>query len=123
MEKLLLKQTVELEKCNAQQTAALAVSVNGGKGPFEYAWNVSDLSGNKVQNIAAGNYEVTISDSEGTQATAKFSVPEPETLTAEIIENKLTSNENSKDNLGRQESTLVRFLACFMFKITQIVLP
>jgi len=80
------------------QSRFLTVKGLGGKGPFEYAWNVSDLSGDKVQGIAAGDYEVTISDSEGTQATAKFSVPEPKALAAQVnVEAPAsTGNEDGK---------------------------
>ncbi|MFK8104788.1 MAG: OmpA family protein [Saprospiraceae bacterium] len=91
-----LEQSGEIA-CHGETTAALTVQVNGGKGPYQYAWNAASLNGENPKNLAPGTYEVTITDGEGTTASANFSVKEPEVLAAQIVENRRTSNENSKD--------------------------
>ncbi len=99
-----IDQTSEIS-CNGEASAALAVKVNGGKGPFQYAWSSNSLSGEHPKNIASGDYEVTITDGEGTTSSAKFSVKEPETLAVQIIKNKPATNDNSKDGKAKVNVT------------------
>ena len=95
-----IEQTSEIS-CNGEATAVLSVTVNGGKGPYQYAWNAASLSGENPKNISSGEYEVTITDEEGTTSSAKLSIKEPEALAAQIIENKPTANDNSKDGKAK----------------------
>ncbi|MCC6461051.1 MAG: OmpA family protein [Saprospiraceae bacterium] len=61
-------------------TSALQVQVNGGKGPFRYQWNNPALQGEQPANVAAGAYQLSVTDAAGTQMTASFTVKEPEAL-------------------------------------------
>ena len=70
--------------CAGEKSASLAVEVNGGKQPFNYKWNDSNLSGDQVSNLGAGTYEVEITDASGKSAKAKIEVEEPKAMTASI---------------------------------------
>ena len=65
-------------KCAGEKTAAVAVQVTGGKAPYKYAWNNAALSGDNASGLAAGGYQVTVTDAMGTTAFAAVVVPQPE---------------------------------------------
>ncbi|MBX2891920.1 MAG: OmpA family protein [Saprospiraceae bacterium] len=68
--------------CAGDKTAALAVQVSGGKGPYKYAWNSPTLAGDQPGNLAAGDYVLTVTDAAGTASTATVSVKQPAALSA-----------------------------------------
>jgi outer membrane protein OmpA-like peptidoglycan-associated protein len=80
---LVINQTVEID-CFGNKNAAVEVEMNGGKGPFQYAWSAANLNGEKATNLGAGNYSVTLTDAAGTTKTAQISIQEPKELTASI---------------------------------------
>ncbi|MCC6279032.1 MAG: OmpA family protein [Saprospiraceae bacterium] len=65
-------------KCAGDKTAAVAVQVTGGKAPYKYQWNNPALSGETPGALAAGGYQVTVTDAAGTTAFAAVVVPQPE---------------------------------------------
>lgn len=62
--------------CNGGANGAIDLSVSGGVSPYTYTWNNSatteDLSG-----LAAGNYNVIVSDANNTTSTASTTITEP----------------------------------------------
>jgi outer membrane protein OmpA-like peptidoglycan-associated protein len=70
-------------RCAGEKTT-LAVSVAGGKGPFKYVWSAAGLTGESPTSVAAGSYQVTVTDAAGTTATATFSVKSPEPLSVSV---------------------------------------
>jgi outer membrane protein OmpA-like peptidoglycan-associated protein len=68
----------ETIKCAGDKTAAVAVQVSGGKAPFQYKWNNTALSGENAAGLAAGGYQVTVTDAAGTTAFAAVVIPQPE---------------------------------------------
>ncbi len=85
-------------RCPGEKSAALEVKVNGGKGPFKYAWSASGLSGDKPTGLAAGDYTVSVSDATGKSVTAAFSVKAPAALaaTASAVAPASTGNSDGK---------------------------
>ena len=73
-----ISQTTPL-MCAGQTKAGARVTVQGGKGPYSYAWS-SGAIGAEVSGLAAGNYTVTVTDAEGTTQTATLAITEPEAL-------------------------------------------
>lgn len=92
-----IEQTQEID-CNGATSATAKAEIKGGKGPFEYAWNNSDLSGESIANLAAGNYELTVTDAEGTTSTATVFIKEPDALTASA---KVNSSATTNNNDGK----------------------
>lgn len=71
-------------KCAGEKTGALAVDVKGGKGPFQYKWSNPALSGAQAANLAAGDYQVTVTDVVGNTATATLSIRQPDALNISV---------------------------------------
>lgn len=65
--------------CNAGSNGILDIAVTGGTTAYSYGWSngatTQDLSG-----VAAGSYGVTVTDAQGCQATASFTLTEPTAL-------------------------------------------
>jgi outer membrane protein OmpA-like peptidoglycan-associated protein len=82
-----LVQTKE-NMCVGDSAAALHVQLSGGKGPFQYKWNIDSLSGNQVSGIPAGTYRVTVTDAAGQFLNKSITVRDPIPLkaTASMIE-------------------------------------
>jgi hypothetical protein len=65
--------------CFGENTGAIALTVNGGTGgPYSYNWN-NNATTATINNLAAGNYTVTVTDmgSGGLTATASYTVDGP----------------------------------------------
>ncbi|MBK7873240.1 MAG: hypothetical protein IPJ74_22505 [Saprospiraceae bacterium] len=72
-------------KCNGNADASITVQVSGGKGPFQYQWNDTKLNGENPKGLAAGNYQITVTDAAGNKANANISIKAPEALTAKAF--------------------------------------
>ena len=64
-------------KCAGDKNAVLLAQVNGGKAPFKYAWSNATASGDQISNLAAGDYQLTVTDLAGTTATAAVTLKQP----------------------------------------------
>ncbi|MEL6866122.1 MAG: SdrD B-like domain-containing protein, partial [Bacteroidota bacterium] len=65
--------------CPGESDAALRVLVNGGTAPYTYKW--SDNSTNiRIDNLAPGNYAVTVKDANNCQTQANINITAPPTL-------------------------------------------
>lgn len=70
--------------CAGEKNISLKTIVNGGKEPYQFTWNVTGASGGNLNNIGAGNYNVTVTDAAGQNYVAGITVNEPSLLTAKI---------------------------------------
>ena len=50
------------------------LTVSGGTGSYSYAWTPAGLSGNSLSDLAPGSYSVTVTDANGCEQTASFTV-------------------------------------------------
>jgi gliding motility-associated-like protein len=72
--------------CIGDTDGALEISVTGGIAPYTYAWTPNVGSGNTLTNIAAGSYDVTVTDDAGCSATATFTVGSPTAIAVNGVE-------------------------------------
>jgi ligand-binding SRPBCC domain-containing protein len=85
-------------RCSDDKSAALVVEVSGGKGPFQFRWNQTGLSGEKPTGLAAGTYQVNVSDAEGSTTTANYTIEAPALLTVAtaVVASATTGNNDGK---------------------------
>lgn len=69
--------------CNGDSTGALSVAVNGGVAPYTYQWSNGGNS-STLSSLDAGNYNLTVIDSNGCSVAAQYTILEPTTLTLSI---------------------------------------
>ncbi|MEZ4921357.1 MAG: OmpA family protein [Saprospiraceae bacterium] len=85
---------VEEIRC-AQDQGKIQVQVEGGKGPFKYAWNQAGLSGQGPVRVAKGGYTVTVTDAEGTTLSGSLTVDAPSPLKANAVKIADASTDNT----------------------------
>ena len=89
--------------CAGQSTARLQGIVKGGKEPYSYAWNngTRQWSTHTINDLAAGNYTLKVSDVAGNSITSQFQVSEPKplSLVAENISPASTGNQDGEVTL------------------------
>lgn len=84
-EPILTTGTVTNTTCASGSSGAIDIEVNGGVEPFVYAWTGPGGYASSDQNIsglAAGTYNVSVTDDEGCTGSAEFTVQSPDALTA-----------------------------------------
>jgi len=62
--------------CPGGSTGSLTVSVTGGVAPYTYAWT-NGATTSVINNLMAGTYVVTITDSTGCQVVGSYNVTQP----------------------------------------------
>jgi hypothetical protein len=76
--------TVNNVSCNGGANGSAAVNVTGGTTPYTYNWDgtpIGDGTAN-ISGLAAGTYNVTITDANNCQTTRSFTITQPTALTA-----------------------------------------
>ncbi len=76
---LSISDTIQHVSCYGDCNGSISVEVNGGVAPYTYLWN--NLSTIPIlSNVCAGNYDVTITDSNGCFVTSSYTITQPDTL-------------------------------------------
>ncbi|AEV34243.1 hypothetical protein Oweho_3292 [Owenweeksia hongkongensis DSM 17368] len=75
--------TIQTISCNGGIDAAVEVEVNGGSTPYVYSWSNSVQSALN-NNLSAGTYSVSVTDSAGCIASAQYIVTEPSALSIHL---------------------------------------
>ncbi len=68
--------TVNDISCNGSADGSVFLSVSGGTGPYNYAWNTG-ASTNNITGLAAGGYSVTITDAAGCSIVENYTIVDP----------------------------------------------
>jgi len=59
--------------CNGKTDGAIELSVSGGSAPYAFSWS-NGSSAEDLQGLAAGQYEVTVTDNNNCTATRRFTI-------------------------------------------------
>lgn len=63
--------------CAGQNNGTASINVSGGTPPYTYTWLPGNLSGSSQNNLAPGNYVVTVTDAENCSGSVNFSISAP----------------------------------------------
>ncbi len=77
--------TPTLIKCKGEKSGKISSSVSGGVNPYIFAYSNGATSAN-IDNLAAGIYQMTVTDNLGCTATADATVSEPTPLQVVVTE-------------------------------------
>lgn len=84
-------------KCTGNSNGSIKVSASGGTRPYTYQWSIKGASGSSVSNLAAGSYEVTVTDKLQNTAVASIQLDAPEPITIELVSNNRVTNPEKPD--------------------------
>jgi hypothetical protein len=73
----------------SNNSGAIDITITGGLAPYQYLWNTSE-STEDISNLAAGSYNVVVTDAAGCTATANFVVnggADPIKITLDLLRN------------------------------------
>jgi gliding motility-associated-like protein len=71
--------------CNSLDNGSATVNATGGSGALSYIWNTTPVqTGVQATNLFAGNYVVTVNDTNNCQATYDVIISEPTPFTASV---------------------------------------
>lgn len=74
--------------CFGANNGYVEVGATGGAGDYSYAWSTPEMqTSNRLENLAAGEYAVTVTDVAGCSATISQTLTAPAELTATISGN------------------------------------
>ncbi len=70
--------------CFGDNNGSASVSVSGGTASYNYVWSPGGFSTASVNNLAAGNYDITVTDANNCSLTSTIAISQPADLTATI---------------------------------------
>jgi gliding motility-associated-like protein len=76
--------------CAGYTNGFATVAPAGGTPGYTYSWSPSGGTGSTANNLAAGNYIATVTDSKGCTATANVTITQPTPLVATITSTNIT---------------------------------
>ena len=71
-------------QCGGDSTGAISLLVQGGTSPLSYLWSTGATTAD-IQSLSAGEYSVTVTDSDTSEVILSATLTEPETLIPELI--------------------------------------
>ena len=82
--------------CNGASDGSATVTANGGTTDYTYLWS-NNATTPTINGLAAGTYNVTITDANSCTATASTTITQPEALTASITASANASCNGASD--------------------------
>ncbi len=80
--------------CNGMNNAALAINPVGGVKPYQYKWNAESRNTQRLDNLSAGNYAVTVIDANGCSDQDSVAISEPSPLVLDAISGNVSCFAN-----------------------------
>ncbi len=92
---LALSANAALPTCHGRADGQLLILANGGRPPYQYAWNVQGSNTAQRNGLAAGSYTVTVSDADGCSGVLSYSLTEPAPILASVVLQPARCEEDS----------------------------
>ena len=80
--------------CNGYIDGGVNITINGGNSPYSYLWSNGSIT-NTINNVVAGVYSVTVTDSNNCSSIDSITIIEPILLTPVLTSNSSTLIGNS----------------------------
>ena len=77
-------ESLEDISCFDENNGSILPDFNG-PGPYEYFWTNGQTTGNSIENLEAGSYDLVITDANGCSDSLSFSIVEPTPIIAEFV--------------------------------------
>lgn len=100
---LILNPTSQATLCSYDSSGSAMVAALGGTFPYSYLWNQGDTT-NSLINLGAGQYTVTVSDSNGCLDTLDFLISAPPPLVNTLTVTDVACNGDSNGTATAQVS-------------------
>ena len=84
--------------CNGESTGAINLTASGGTAPYTYLWT-NGATTEDIDNIAAGSYSVTVTDTNECEITEQITVEEP-TIPLSATANDITNVDCNGSETG-----------------------
>ncbi|MBI5217417.1 MAG: SprB repeat-containing protein, partial [Bacteroidia bacterium] len=78
-------QNVTNVSCNGGSDGAISINVTGGAQPYHFEWSNGDTINQNISNLAAGPYEIIVTDNAGCQAVRSINITQPGNISISII--------------------------------------
>ncbi|MBA3705295.1 MAG: T9SS type A sorting domain-containing protein, partial [Bacteroidetes bacterium] len=86
--------------CNGASTGDASTSVSGGTSPYSYLWDSGETTAT-VNNLSAGTYTVTVTDSKNCVTTKTTTINEPAALTVSFNPSTNVSCNGASDGIAK----------------------
>ena len=98
--KEILSVTATSEKiltCPGDNDGIVKVETKGGEGSYNYQWNCAGCTGDRMEGLPEGKYEITVTDAEGTEIITTTEVVSNLPIKINIEKVKCVSREGARD--------------------------
>ncbi|MBR10618.1 MAG: hypothetical protein CMP48_23410 [Rickettsiales bacterium] len=99
--------------CFGNENGYIHLNISGGTAPYEYTWSNGATTKN-INDLAAGDYNVTVKDANGCQATYSQTINTPEKLVANLDE--IVNNVCAGDLKGEVNISVVGGVAPYRYR-------
>jgi SprB repeat/CHU_C Type IX secretion signal domain len=86
--------------CYGDSTGGISVIASGGTGSVNYVWSVPGANNAVLENLPAGNYQMTATDQNNCIVTDDIPLPQPEILSIAISGNNISCFGGSNGSLS-----------------------
>ncbi len=85
--------------CHGEHTGLAIAQITGGTAPYTYLWNVNNEHNDTLSGLAAGVYDVTVTDNNNCSANATALVGEPASNVSNIIKTDASCTNCNDGNI------------------------
>ena len=91
--------TVTPPNCQLSADGQIELNITDGSAPYTFDWTIPLMDTQNPNNVAAGNYTVSVTDANGCSNTATFDVTAPPALTASHTTTAATCNGTANGSI------------------------